>query len=86
MWPCGPINTIDKIFADPQVNHLNLRHPVESKTLGKMDLLAQAVVLSRFDPRTGMATPERGEHTDDILKEYGYDDAEIAAFRDKIVV
>jgi len=84
--PCGPINTIDKIFDDPQVNHLNLRHPVESKTLGKMDLLAQAVILSRFEPKTGMATPERGEHTDDILKEYGYDDAQIAAFREKIVV
>ncbi len=84
--PCGPINTIDKIFDDPQVNHLNLRHPVESKTLGKMDLLAQAVMLSRFEPKYGMATPERGEHTDDILKEYGYSDEQIAAFRDKIVV
>jgi len=84
--PCGPINTIDKIFDDPQVKHLNLRHPVESKTLGKMDLLPQAVILSRFEPRTGMATPERGEHTDDILRDYGYDDAQIAAFREKIVV
>ncbi|MBO6946602.1 MAG: CoA transferase [Rhodospirillales bacterium] len=84
--PCGPINTIDKIFDDPQVNHLNLRHPVESKTHGKMDLLAQAVMLSRFDPKYGMATPERGEHTDDILKEYGYSDEQIAEFRDKVVV
>lgn len=84
--PCGPINTIDKIFDDPQVNHLGLRHPVESKSLGKMDLLAQAVKFSRFDPKTGMATPERGEHTDDILKEYGFSDDDIAAFRDKIVI
>jgi len=84
--PCGPINTIDKIFADPQVNHLKLRHPVESKSLGKMDLLAQAVMLSRFEPKYGMATPDRGEHTDDILKEYGYTDEQIAAYREKIVV
>ncbi len=84
--PCGPINTIDKVFADEQVNHLNLRHPVESKSLGKMDLLPQAVMMSRFNPRTGMATPERGEHTDDILREYGYSDAQIAAFRDKVVI
>ena len=47
--PCGPINTIDKVFDDPQVKHLNLRHPVESKTLGKMDILAQAVNFSRFE-------------------------------------
>ncbi|MEQ8322138.1 MAG: CaiB/BaiF CoA-transferase family protein [Rhodospirillales bacterium] len=84
--PCGPINTIDRIFDDPQVNHLKLRHPVESKSLGKMDLLAQAVKFSRFEPRTGMATPERGEHTDDILKEYGYTDEQIADFRSKIVI
>lgn len=84
--PCGPINTIDKVFDDPQVKHLNLRHPVESKTLGKMDVLAQAVNFSRFVPKTGMATPERGEHTDDVLKEYGFSDEEIAAFRNKVVI
>jgi crotonobetainyl-CoA:carnitine CoA-transferase CaiB-like acyl-CoA transferase len=84
--PCGPINTIDKVFNDPQVKHLNLRHPVESKTLGKMDILAQAVNFSRFEPKTGMATPERGEHTDDVLKEYGFSDKDIAAFRNKVVI
>ncbi len=84
--PCGPINSIDQVFADVQVNHMNLRHPVESKHHGKMDLLPQAIKLNRFEPRYGMATPERGEHTDDILKEYGYSDAEIAAFREKVVI
>ena len=84
--PCGPINTIDKVFDDPQVKYLNLRHPVESKTLGKMDILAQAVNFSRFEPKTGMATPERGEHTDDVLKEYGFSDEDIAAFRNKVVI
>jgi crotonobetainyl-CoA:carnitine CoA-transferase CaiB-like acyl-CoA transferase len=84
--PCGPINTINKVFDDPQVKHLNLRHPVESKTLGKMDILAQAVNFSRFEPKTGMATPERGEHTDDVLKEYGFSDEDIAAFRNKVVI
>ena len=84
--PCGPINTIDKVFDDPQVKHLNLRHPVESKTLGKMDILAQAVNFSRFEPKTGMATPERGEHTDDVLKEYGFSYEDIAAFRNKVVI
>lgn len=84
--PCGPINSIDKVFDDPQVKHLNLRHPVESKTLGKMDILAQAVNFSRYTPKTGMATPERGEHTDDVLKEYGFSDEEIAGFREKVVI
>lgn len=84
--PCGPINTIDKVFADPQVNHLGLRHPVVHKKLGKMDLLAQAVKFSRFEPRTGVASPEQGEHTDEVLKEYGFSDAEIADYRAKVVI
>ncbi len=84
--PCGPIYTIDKMFADPQVKHLNLRHPVESKKHGKMDLLAQAVKFSRFEPKTGMASPERGEHTDEILKEYGFTDAQIADFKSRVVI
>ncbi len=82
-----PIYGIDKISMIPQVQaSWDYVIPVESKSLGKMDLLAQAVILSRFDPRTGMATPERGEHTDDVLKEYGYSDDQIAAFREKVVV
>ena len=84
--PCGPINTIDQVFADEQVKHMGLRHPVESKTLGKMDLLPQAVQFDRYEPRTGMATPERGEHTDEVLKALGYSDADIAAFRDSVVI
>lgn len=84
--PCGPINSIDKLFDDPQVKHLGLRHPVTHPTLGDMDLLPQGVKLSSHEPRTGMATPERGEHTTEVLKEYGYDDDQIAAFRDKVVI
>jgi len=84
--PCGPIYTIDQMFADEQVKHMGLRHPVESKKLGKMDVLAQAVNFDRYEPRTGMATPERGEHTDEVLKALGYSDDDIAAFRDSVVI
>lgn len=84
--PCGPIYSIDKVFDDPQVKHLGLRHPVTHPTLGDMDLLPQGVKLSKHDPKTGMATPERGEHTAEILKEYGYDDDQIADFAKRVVV
>lgn len=84
--PCGHINSIDKVFDDPQVKHLGLRHPVTHPTLGDMDLLPQGVKLSKHEPKTGMATPERGEHTAEILKEYGYDDDQIADFTKRVVV
>ena len=84
--PCGHINSIDKLYDDPQVKHLGLRHPVTHKTLGDMDLLPQGVKLSKHDPKTGMATPDRGEHTSEILKEYGFDDDQIKDFVSRVVV
>ncbi len=84
--PCGHINSIDKLYDDPQVKHLGLRHPVTHPTLGDMDLLPQGVKLSKHEPKTGMATPERGEHTSEILKEYGFDDDQIEDFVSRVVV
>lgn len=84
--PCGHINTIDKLYDDPQVKHLGLRHPVTHPTLGKMDLLPQGVTLSKHEPKTGMPTPERGEHTSEILKEYGFNDDQIEDFVSRVVV
>jgi crotonobetainyl-CoA:carnitine CoA-transferase CaiB-like acyl-CoA transferase len=84
--PCGPINTIDEVFADPQVKHLGIVQPVEHPTLGRIDLIGQAVTLSRTPSRLRSATPERGEHTDEVLRELGYDTGTIARYhRDGVV-
>jgi crotonobetainyl-CoA:carnitine CoA-transferase CaiB-like acyl-CoA transferase len=79
--PCGPIYHIDQVFADPQVKHLGIVQPVEHPTLGRLDLVGQAVTLSRTPSHLRNATPERGEHTDAILKELGYDGDTIARYR-----
>jgi crotonobetainyl-CoA:carnitine CoA-transferase CaiB-like acyl-CoA transferase len=84
--PCGPINDIGQVFADPQVQHLGLRHPVVHETLGAFDVLAQGVNMSGYQPKTGMPTPERGQHTSEVLREFGYSDDQIAAFQEKNVV
>jgi len=77
---------MDEVFADPQVKHIGIAQPVEHPTLGRIEVVGQAVTLSRTPSQMRRPTPERGEHTDAVLRELGYDDAAIAAFRSKGVI
>jgi crotonobetainyl-CoA:carnitine CoA-transferase CaiB-like acyl-CoA transferase len=82
--PCGPINTIDKVFADPQVQHLGIAKPIEHPKYGAQTVVGQPIHLSRYpQPEKLEHTPEPGEHTDAILEKLGYDDTQIAALRTK---
>ena len=75
--PCGPIYSIDQMFDDPQVRHLAMEHPVDHPVLGPMNLVGQAFRLSRYQPKTGMPTPDRGQHTEEVLTEFGFEPSEI---------
>jgi len=84
--PCGPIYTIDEVFEDPQVRHLGMAAPVEHSTLGKMNVVKNAVRLSGAPAMEYRATPERGQHTDEVLGEFGYSVDEIRDFRERGIV
>ncbi|HTW52931.1 MAG TPA: CaiB/BaiF CoA-transferase family protein [Stellaceae bacterium] len=85
--PCGPINTIDQVFADPQVKHLKIRRPVDHPKIGVFDIVGQPIHMSAFpQPERLKYTPDQGEHTDEILKEFGYSPADIAALHEKRAV
>ena len=84
--PAGPIYKMDEMFADPQVKHLRMAHPVHSPKLGDIEVIGQAINMSRTPFEMKAATPEQGEHTDQVLREFGYDDSAIAGFRRKGVV
>ncbi len=79
--PCGPINRMDEVFGDPQVQHLGLATKVASKALGNLSLLAQPLTMSRNKSSLIRATPERGENSDEILAELGYSSNEIEMLR-----
>ena len=77
--PAGPINTIDKVFADPQVQHLGIATPVQSPLLGSTRLVASPLNLEGLPRAIRSPTPEPGAHTDDVLRWLGYTDRERAA-------
>ena len=79
--PCGPIYSIDQVFSDPQVQHLGIAQVVESATLGRQEIVGQAVNLSRTPSTIRMATPELGEHTNQILNDLGYAPEQIIELR-----
>jgi crotonobetainyl-CoA:carnitine CoA-transferase CaiB-like acyl-CoA transferase len=84
--PAGPIYKMDEMFADPQVKHLKMAHPVHSPKLGDIEVIGQAINMSRTPFVMRSATPEQGEHTDSVLKEFGYDAAAVADFRKRGVI
>ena len=84
--PCGPINSIDKVFADPQVKHLGMAQPVTHPRLGLEHIVASPVNQVGLSRAIRTATAEAGQHTNDVLASVGYSDAEISAMRAKRVV
>ena len=84
--PCGPVNRIDQVFADPQVRHLAMARSVKHKSLGEIDLVAQPVILERTPSRMDRAAPALGEHNDEVLRGLGYEEERIADLRSRQVI
>ncbi len=80
--PCGPINSIDQTFAEPQVQHLGIARPVKHPRLGDIRVVGQPINLSDApQPETLGPTPELGEHTEEVLTELGYDRTSIETLK-----
>lgn len=79
--PCGPINSIDQTFADPQVQHLGMAAPLAHPRLGEINIVRHAVSMHRTPHNIRRHSPDTGEHTDEILAEAGLDTDRIAALR-----
>ncbi|HTP93913.1 MAG TPA: CoA transferase [Xanthobacteraceae bacterium] len=80
--PGGPIYTIEQAYGDPQAKHMKLTQTVTAADGKPMTLPRQPFTLSRTGSTLKTRTPEFAEHTDEVLKEFGYSNSEIAKFRE----
>jgi formyl-CoA transferase len=80
--PSGPIYAIDQVFADEQVEHLAMAQPVKTKDKSKLALVGQPVSLSRTPSKLVAPPPALGQHTNAVLKEFGFTPKQIAALRE----
>jgi crotonobetainyl-CoA:carnitine CoA-transferase CaiB-like acyl-CoA transferase len=85
--PCGPINRLDDVYADPQIQHRGLKIDVPHPKAGSVPLVANPIKFSRTPISYNMPPPLMGEHVEDVLRSVlGKSDAEIAALRDKKIL
>lgn len=65
--PCGPVNALDEVFADPQVQHLAMLATVDHATRGPVDVLRNPITMSRSEPVVPTAAPMPGADAGDVL-------------------
>ena len=78
---CGRINNVKQVFEEPQLEHLGMLKKVVSSHLGEQALVGQPVTLTRTPSTIARATPRRGEHSEEILREIGFGEAELARMK-----
>ena len=84
--PCGPINSIDKVFDDPQVKHLGIAQSVDTIPFGETELVGQPFNLSRTPSSLKQRPPEKGEQNSDVLNELGFTDKELNDLKNQNII
>ncbi len=85
--PCGPINTLDDVFDNPQVVARGLQMDLPHPTAGVVKLVGSPMNMSATPPHYALPPPLLGQHTDAVLQDLlGYSAERIAALRDQGVL
>lgn len=86
--PCGPVNDIAQMFGDEQVKELNMVRKVQHKRLGELDVVRQPLNFSDFAQPEQLEhpAPDLGQHTEEILIEFGIEEEVIKDLVKKEVI
>ncbi len=85
--PCGPVNDIQQVFADPQVRHRRMQLSLPHAAAGTVPSVASPIRLSATPVRYGSAAPLLGEHSDAILSQrLGLSGERIALLRARRII
>ncbi len=76
--PCGPIYSVDQMFADEQVKHIGIAQSARRPDGSEQVFVGQPVNLSRTPSKIVATPPDQGQHTDEVLREFGFADKDIA--------
>ena len=84
--PCSRVQTVDQVAVDPQAEALQAFLTIPHRVLGELRLADLPITLNGQRSARHDSPPELGEHTDELLRRYGYDDATIAALKERGVI
>jgi crotonobetainyl-CoA:carnitine CoA-transferase CaiB-like acyl-CoA transferase len=83
---CDPIQSLDEVLEDPQVQAREMVVSIDHPSAGRLKMTGVPVKLSATPGRIHSPPPTKGQHTEQILKDLGYDDLEISALHETGVV
>lgn len=83
---CGPILNIKEVFENEQVLHLKMLEEIDHPHCGKIKTIGIPTKLSRTPGSIRKAPPLKGEDTDEVLRELGFDEERIKVFHETGVV
>jgi len=84
--PCGRVNYRSDMYTDPQAQALGLVWELENRDVGKYKTSGHPIRFSETPVQPTKGSPTLAEHSESILKEFGYSDAELAALKTKAIV
>ena len=84
--PCGPINSITEMHNDPHTLDRKMVIEVDNKKAGKSKAIGMPIKFSDTNANTEIGAPNFGQHTDEILVQFGYSAEQIKDYKDKGIV